>query len=94
MYTTDDPELQNLASGVSPFGRSSGVDVISVTPNDSADLAFVARALRTTTAGNVVIKTLAGQQRTLAFEAGETRAVAALRVYATSTTATGIEAIK
>jgi hypothetical protein len=67
-------------------------DVSSVTPSDSADTAKPFRALRVSGAGNVKITTMANNQVTCAFLAGETRPVAGTRVWSTGTTATGIEA--
>lgn len=51
------------------------------------------RGLRATAAGNVVVDTLQGTQRTLAFAAGETRPIYVTKVYQTGTTATGIEGL-
>lgn len=51
------------------------------------------RALRVTGAGNVVVKTLHGDSRTLAFIDGETRPIYVLKVYQSGTTATGIEGL-
>lgn len=51
------------------------------------------RALRVTGAGNVVVKTMRGDNRTLAFFDGETRPVYVLKVYQSGTTATGIEGL-
>lgn len=56
-------------------------------------LAAEAYAIRVVGAGNVVIKTRAGNARTLPFAAGETRYVYATTIYKTNTTATGIEAM-
>ena len=51
------------------------------------------RAIRVEVAGDVVVDTQLGTQRTLAFVAGETRPMVVLKVYQTGTTATGIEGI-
>ncbi len=67
-------------------------DIIVVTTSDSADLASPCRAIRATAAGNIVLTTAAGNKVTCAFLAGETRAIRATRIWATNTTATGIEA--
>lgn len=51
------------------------------------------RAIRVTGAGNVVVRTLRGDNRTLAFFDGETRPIYVLKVYQSGTTATGIEGL-
>lgn len=71
--------------------NASARDVIPITPSNTEDLTHRVYSIRATTAGNVVITTAEKQQRTLAFAAGETRHVMADRVYATGTTATGLE---
>lgn len=66
-----------------------------VTPHDvNAQTGFPCRALRATGAGNIAVLTPGGGStpRIMAFAAGETRRGMFLRVRATSTTATGIEA--
>ena len=70
---------------------SPASDVFPITPNDSTDLAVATRAIRASGAGNVVLVTVAGNERTCAFAAGETRPIRATRVKATGTTATGLE---
>ena len=70
---------------------SPAEDVFPITPNDTIDLALATRAIRASGAGNVVVITVAGNERTCAFTAGETRAIRATRVKATGTTATGLE---
>lgn len=67
--------------------------VVSVTPNDSTDLAVMCQAIRATAAGNIKITCPSGATPTLAFAAAETRYVRATRIWATGTTATGIEAM-
>lgn len=67
------------------------MDAFPITPNDSAELTTYVRALRATGAGNIKIVSGNGTERTLAFAAGETRYIAARKVFATGTTATGIE---
>lgn len=49
------------------------------------------RAIRVEVAGDVIVDTLLGTERVLAFTDGETRAVYVTKVYQTGTTATGIE---
>lgn len=65
--------------------------VFAITPSDSADLARAVRAIRVTTAGNVRLVAADGVACTCAFQAGETRAIRAIAVRSTLTTATGIE---
>lgn len=72
--------------------ESPAVDVFPITPNDSADLAAVTRAIRAQNAGTVACVMFNGQSRSLQFLAGETRAVRVSRVLATGTTASmGLE---
>lgn len=51
------------------------------------------RALRATAAGNIVVDTMKGTNRTMAFAAGETRPMIVTKIYQSGTTATGIEGI-
>lgn len=67
--------------------------VVSVTTSDSVDLAVMCQAIRATAAGNIKITCPSGATPTLAFAAAETRYVRATRIWATGTTATGIEAM-
>jgi hypothetical protein len=69
----------------------AGDDIFPITPSDSLDLPTAVRAIRANTAGAIVVTMRSGQQRTLNFAAGETRVGRFIRVWATSTTATGIE---
>ena len=76
--------------------RSSGLDspasdVFPITPDDDTDLATATRAIRADGAGDVVLVTVAGNERTCRFSAGETRAIRATRVKATGTTASALE---
>lgn len=68
-------------------------DVFPIAPNDGADLVKVTRAIRANGAGDVVAVMLSGNERTLKFGAGETRAVRVVRVKATGTTASDLEGI-
>lgn len=68
-------------------------DAYPITPNDDAPLPKRIRGIRATGAGDVVCMTASGAQRTLVFLAGETRYIAVSRVYATGTTATGLEGL-
>jgi len=68
-------------------------DAYPIVPSDVNLLPRRIRGIRASGAGNVVCETAAGVQRTLAFLAGETRFIAVLRVFATGTTATGLEGL-
>ena len=70
---------------------SPASDVFPITPNDASNLAMATRAIRANGAGDVVLVTVAGNERTCKFAAGETRPIRATRVKATGTTATGLE---
>jgi len=75
-------------------GGLTGVpfDTQPITPSDSADLTYLSRQIRATTAGNIQVTTYGQITRVLAFAAGETRTICAHRIWSTNTTATGIEA--
>lgn len=64
----------------------------AVTPSDSTDLASVPSALYIGAAGNIAIRDAGGADVTYAVQAGQRLDVAAKRVLATGTTATGIVA--
>lgn len=65
--------------------------VFAVTPSDTLELAHPSRAIRVTVAGNVKITGADGVATVCAFAAGETRPIRAHLIWATGTTATGIE---
>lgn len=75
-----------------------GVDIVPITPSDSADISTTigndtivgVRALRAQVAGNIKVTMAGGNDRTLAFLAGETRPGFFKRVWGADTTATGI----
>lgn len=69
------------------------VDVVPVTPSDTADLPAHARAIRAQAAGTLRILTYNHHVRNTFIAAGELLPVYVKRVYATGTTATGIEAL-
>jgi hypothetical protein len=72
--------------------ESPAEDVFPITPHDTNDLASVTRAIRAQSAGTAVCIMLSGQQRSLQFLAGETRAVRVSRVLSTGTTSSmGLE---
>lgn len=67
----------------------------SVTPNDSTDLSFPARALYIGVAGNVAVYTADGSELTfVGVLAGTILPVQVYRVLSTGTTATSIVALK
>lgn len=77
--------MANLQSS-SPLNNAS-----SVTPNDSADLTTIARAIYVGTSGSVKIDTLNGNTVTLPnLAAGVWHPIAVKRIHATGTTATDI----
>jgi len=64
---------------------------VSVTPSDTADLAYVSRALFIGGAGNIVVTPASGQANvTYTCPAGMILPIRAARVLATGTTATNI----
>lgn len=65
---------------------------LTITPNDSTDLATVPRAIRINGAGDVVIRDKAGTDITYTCAAGEVLAFRGVRILSTDTTATGIVA--
>jgi hypothetical protein len=75
---------------------SVAVDLVPIVPNDSVDLPETARAIRckpTGAAGTVRFVSWRGELRNTSIEAGGELRVAALRVHATGTTATDLEAM-
>jgi len=68
-------------------------DIEPVTPSDSANLPSPTIALYIEGAGDVVITTTRGQQRTVNVAAFSILPVSVLRVHATGTTATGIHSL-
>lgn len=77
--------------------ESPGQNAVAVTPNDSADLSYTARALYVGGAGNVKVDMLGTEgDATVTFSgivAGSIIPVVVTRVYSTDTTATSIVAI-
>lgn len=65
--------------------------VVLITPSDTVNLTNATRAIRVEVGGDVRVLTTLGQDVVCAFLSGETRPIMALRVFATNTTATGIE---
>lgn len=75
------------------YNTMVGLDLIPVVPNDAVDLPTSARALRIGGAGTLRFVSLAGVLRNTSVTAGEVTSFGAIRVHATGTTATTIEAI-
>lgn len=69
------------------------VDVLPVTPSDSADLPAHARAIRAQAGGSIRITTYNDNVRNTFITDGELLPVYAKRIHATGTTAAGIEAL-
>lgn len=67
--------------------------IMSITPDDAADLPEVTTALNVETPGRITITTSDGSTGSLYMIAGSTIAVRARRVWATGTTATGISGL-
>lgn len=69
-------------------------DLVPITPNDNADLAIHARAIRCAgTGGTLRIVTGAGNLRNTTIATGEILLVQAVRVHSSGTTATSLEAM-
>ena len=62
----------------------------NISPNDTADLANVSRALNVASSGSVRVTTVEGSEATVYIVAGNAFPVRVSRVWATGTTATGI----
>lgn len=69
------------------------VDIVPVVASDTVDLPSHARAIRATGDGTLRITTYNGNVRNTSIAAGEILPVYAIRVHATGTTATGLEAL-
>ena len=82
-----DEFTEYLVSLISPIERS-----VTVTPNDSADLTNVTRALLVDVAGAVKVTYLDGTTDDSYLAAGVWHAMRAVRVWSTGTDATGIHA--
>lgn len=81
---------------INPFtrGLGAGSDLIPVTPSDTVDLPAAGRAIRCRpdgVGGTLRINVNDGPTRNTYIAAGETLLVAVSRVFATGTTATGLE---
>lgn len=72
----------------------SAGDVLPVTPSDTEDLPFVARAIRARSGGDLRITSGAGIVRDTFISDGELLPITATRIHATGTVATGLEALK
>lgn len=82
-----------LVSGLDGGPLQTAVDIIPVTPSNDANLPTFGRAIRAQGAGSIHILTGNGNERTTPIGAGETLFVQVLKVFATGTTATGIEVL-
>jgi hypothetical protein len=71
----------------SPYTRAA-----AVTPDDANDLGYVTRGVNVQVAGNVKVTMLGGDAVVLALPVGTTR-IRVSRIWAASTTATGISAL-
>lgn len=93
---TQNTIIADLANAEGLYGGDGpALDWNPVVAHDvNAQVGFPCRFLRATGAGNIAVLTPKGgvTARVMAFAAGETRRGIFLRVMATSTTATGIEA--
>lgn len=83
--------MADPAEHAGPKSLWSSPDAFPIVPDDAIDLPQIVRAIRATGAGAVKVTTWAGNERTLAFEDSETRYISCKRVWATGTTATGLE---
>lgn len=85
--------LADPFQGNQPGLDSPAFNAASVTPNDGADLANVARALYIGTAGNLKVTTKGGSEITFANVPAGILPVSVSRVWATGTAASGIIAL-
>lgn len=67
--------------------------VVAVTPNDNAELAFATRAIAVNVTGIVRFETIKGDIADLHIAAGAPLPVRARKIFATGTTADGINAL-
>lgn len=81
-------------NGLAPGLSSPAEHAAEVTPNDSADLAYVTRGFRVgTTAGAVKVTTAAGETLTIpGVQIGEVVPLRVTRIWSNGTTAAGITA--
>lgn len=75
------------------YGSTDSGILFNFTPNDSADLAHVTRAMIVGVAGNIKITDPEGNTDTFALPAGQL-VFRAQRVWSTGTTATGLVGVK
>jgi len=64
----------------------------SITPSDTVELNYITRSVRANAAGVIKVTWADGAIQTCNFLAGETRQMGVRLIWATGTTATGIEA--
>ena len=73
-------------------GINSASSVWNIIGSDTVDLGYTTRAIRVAVGGVVKLNTLAGDIGVICnFLDGETRAIRATRIWATGTTALGLE---
>ncbi len=99
MFMTAPTLISGGPAGAGPRADNADYDDYAVTPADGTDLPFGGgalgtKALRVTGAGNVAVNLAGGGTATLTgLVAGQILPIAVTRVLATSTTATGIQAL-
>jgi hypothetical protein len=76
-----------------PSLSGPATDALPVTPEDSADLPYVALGLYVETGGEISLVTVAGETRSIVVADFSILPVGVRRVRATGTTATGIHAL-
>lgn len=84
--------MTNPFSGRNPALAGPFVDIVPVTPDDSADLTNIGLGLYVETGGTIVFDTVSGQRRTVDLADFSNLPVGVRRVLATGTTAIGIHA--
>ena len=85
--------MPDLFNNVSQGLESPATRLEDVTPSDTADLAYVTRALNVASNGTVRVTTKDGDTATVTVAAGIPFPVRVRRVWSTGTTATGIVAM-
>ncbi len=85
--------MPDTFAGYTSSLESPAVNLLEVTPDDGADLAFVSRAINVGTSGTVRLTTLNGDTATVYVAAGGAFPIRAQRIFATGTTATNIVAM-
>ncbi|MEM9435395.1 MAG: hypothetical protein AAGA15_00020 [Pseudomonadota bacterium] len=73
--------------------ESPATQIMAVTPDDAADLAWVTRGLNVATSGTVRVTTVSGDDAVIFVAAGVAFPIRVTRVWASGTSATGIVAM-